>query len=153
MTDRDGRTSTGAAAQAPGSIMTRYIKVDSAAPSPATARYSHAVEANGFLFITGQLPIDPQDPNAPVPLTIKAQAELVFRNLVLIAEASGYGLSDTVFARIYLTHFEEDYEALNAVFHAHFSDNERMPGRTTVGVAKLGRNARIEIDLTLARPS
>jgi reactive intermediate/imine deaminase len=131
--------------------MTRYIKVDMAAPSPRTARYSHAVEAGGLLFITGQLPVDPEDPGAPVPLTIGAQAELVFRNLILIAEASGYTLSDTVFARIYLTHFDEDYEALNEVFHRHFSDNERLPGRTTVGVAKLGRNARVEIDLTLAK--
>lgn len=132
--------------------MTRYIKVDAAAPSPRTARYSHAVEAAGLLFITGQLPVDPGDPGAPLPLTISAQADLVFRNLVLIAEAAGYRLADTVFARIYLTHFEEDYETFNEVYHWHFSDDARLPGRTTVGVAKLGRNARVEVDLTLAKP-
>lgn len=131
--------------------MNSYFKVDSAAPSPRSARYSHAVEANGFLFITGQLPVDPEDPNAPLPQTISAQADLVFRNLTLIAEAAGYALSDTVFARIYLAHFDEDYEAFNEVFHWHFRDDDRLPGRTTVGVAKLGRNARVEIDLTLAR--
>lgn len=132
--------------------MTRYIKVDTAAPSPKTARYSHAVEAGGLLFVTGQLPVDPDNPGAQVPLTIGAQADLVFRNLILIADASGYSLSDTVFARIYLTHFYEDYEAFNEVFHRHFNDDTRQPGRTTVGVAKLGRNARVEIDLTLAKP-
>jgi len=131
--------------------MHRYLKVDSAAPSPRSARYSHAVEANGFLFITGQLPVDPEDPNAPLPLTIGSQADLVFRNLTLIAEAAGYSLSDTVFARIYLTHFEEDYEAFSEVFHWHFRADDRLPGRTTVGVAKLGRDARVEVDLTLAR--
>ncbi|MGV3549251.1 RidA family protein [Rhizobium sp.] len=131
--------------------MPRYIKVASAAPSPHSARYSHAVEANGFLFITGQLPVDPADPDAPLPSTIRAQADVVFRNLILIAEASGYSLSDTVFARIYLSHFDEDYEGFNQVYHWHFDDDARMPGRTTVGVATLGRNARVEIDLTLAR--
>lgn len=130
--------------------MTRHIKVDAAAPSPKTARYSHAVEAGGLLFITGQLPIDPDNPEAPLPLSIGAQTELVFRNLILIAEASGYTLADTVFARIYLSHFNEDYEGLNAVFHRHFHDPDRLPGRTTVGVAKLGRDARVEIELILA---
>jgi 2-iminobutanoate/2-iminopropanoate deaminase len=132
-------------------IMTRYFKVDAAAPSPRSARYSHAVEAGGLLFITGQLPVDPADPGAPVPSTIGAQADLVFRNLALIAEAAGYSLADTVFARIYLTHFDEDYETFNDVFHRYLSDDDRLPGRTTVGVAKLGRNARVEIDLTLAK--
>ena len=131
--------------------MTRYIKVDAAAPSPKTARYSHAVETGGQLFITGQLPIDPEHPDAPLPLSIGAQTELVFRNLIVIAEASGYTLADTVFARIYLSRFEEDYEGLNAVFHRHFDDSSRLPGRTTVGVAKLGRDARVEIELILAR--
>lgn len=98
------------------------------------------------------MPVDPGDPGAPLPLTISAQADLVFRNLVLIAEAAGYRLADTVFARIYLTHFEEDYETFNEVYHWHFSDDARLPGRTTVGVAKLGRNARVEVDLTLAKP-
>lgn len=133
--------------------MTRYIKVARAAPAPRTARYSHAVETGGLLFITGQLPVDPEDPGAPVPLTIAAQADLVFRNLILIAEDAGYRLADTVFARIYLTHFDEDYEALNEVFHWHFGDPDRLPARTTIGVARLGRNARVEIDLTLARSS
>lgn len=131
--------------------MTRYIKVEAAAPSPKTAHYSHAVETGGLLFITGQLPVDPEHPDAPLPLSIGAQTELVFRNLILITEASGYKLADTVFARIYLSHFNEDYEGLNAVFHRHFGDNDRLPSRTTVGVAKLGRDARVEIELILAR--
>ena len=131
--------------------MTRYIKTDIAAPPPRSARYSHAVEANGFLFVTGQLPIDPENPDADLPAAIEAQAELVFRNLISIVEASGYTLFDTVFARIYLSHFERDYEGLNAVYHRYFTDETALPARTTVGVAKLGRDALVEIDLTLAR--
>jgi reactive intermediate/imine deaminase len=131
--------------------MTRYIKTDTAAPPPKTARYSHAVEANGFVFVTGQLPIDPAKPDAALPASIEEQADLVFHNLIAIVEASGYTLSDTVFARIYLSHFERDYAGLNAVYDRYFDDDDALPGRTTVGVAKLGRDALVEIDLTLAR--
>ncbi|AVA23719.1 RidA family protein [Rhizobium sp. NXC24] len=131
--------------------MTRYIKTDTAAPPPRTARYSHAVEANGFLFVTGQLPIDPDNPEGPLPSSIEEQTELVFRNLSLIVEASGYALSDTVFARIYLSHFERDYAGLNSIYHRYLTDENALPARTTVGVARLGRDALVEIDLTLAR--
>ena len=131
--------------------MTRYISVDNAAPPPETARYSHAVEAGGFLFVTGQLPVDPDRPDAPLPETIEEQAELVFRNLAIIAEASGYTLSDAIFARIYLSEFDRDYAGLNAVYHRYFPSPRNLPGRTTVGVARLGRDALVEIDLTLAR--
>ena len=131
--------------------MTRYIRVSDAAPSPKTARYSHAVEAGGLLHVTGQLPVDPGDPEAPPPPTIEAQTELVFRNLRIIVEACGYALSEAVFARIYLADFARDYTGMNTVFHRHFDDDEAMPGRTTVGVAKLGRGALVEIDLILGR--
>jgi len=138
----------GAIAQ--GREMTRNIKVDGAAPPPATARYAHAVKAAGLLLVTGQLPIDPDNPAADLPASIEAQTELVFRNLIAIVEASGHTLADTVFARIYLSHFDRDYAGFNAVYHRHFNDDDRMPGRTTVGVAALGRAALLEIDLTLA---
>lgn len=131
--------------------MTRYIEVRTAAPPPRTARYSHAVEANGFLYVTGQLPVDPDHPDAELPGTIEAQTELVFRNLILVVEASGYTLSDTIFVRIYLSDFDNDYVGLNTVYHRYFADDATLPGRTTVGVAKLGRDALVEIDLTLAR--
>lgn len=131
--------------------MTRYIKVDQAAPPPETARYSHAVEAGGVLYVTGQLPIDPDQPDAALPAMIEAQTELVFRNLIAIVEAAGYSLRDTVFARIYLSNFDRDYVGLNAVYHRYFDDDAALPGRTTVGVAKLGRDALVEIDLTLVR--
>ena len=131
--------------------MARYIKVDVAAPPPRTARYSHAVEARGMLYVTGQLPIDPERPDAPLPPTIEAQTELAFRNLMLIVEAAGYSLADTVFARIFLSDFNRDYAGLNTVYHRYFDDDGRMPARTTVGVAALGRGALVEIDLILER--
>lgn len=131
----------------------RYVTVPDAAPAPASARYSHCVEAGGFLYVTGQLPVNPDDPAAPPPDGVTAQAELAFENLCRIVAHTGYALSDTVFARIYLRDFEKDYAAFNAVYHRFFSDPGRMPGRTTVGVAKLGRDALVEIDLVLHRSS
>ncbi len=131
--------------------MPRYIKVAGAAPSPKTVRYSHAVEAGGLLHVTGQLPIDPDNPDAPLPPSIEEQTELAFRNLDLIVRAGGYSLSNTAFVRIFLTEFERDFAGMNSVYHRYFNDDGRMPGRTTVGVAKLGRNALVEIDLVVER--
>lgn len=131
--------------------MARYIKVDAAAPPPRTARYSHAVEAGGMLYVTGQLPINPEQPDAPLQPSIEAQTELAFRNLTLIVEAAGYSLADTVFARIFLSDFNRDYAGLNTIYHRYFDDDAHMPARTTVGVATLGRGALVEIDLILER--
>ena len=129
--------------------MTRYIKVPEAAPAPASARYSHAVEAGGFLYVTGQLPIDPDNPTGALPGSIEEQTELAFVNLTRIVEAAGYRLRDAVFVRIYLLEFDRDYVGMNTVYHRYFADDSTMPGRTTVGVAKLGRGALVEIDMVL----
>lgn len=129
----------------------RRFFVPDAAPPPETARYAHAVEVGDLLHVTGQLPIDPDDPGAPLPASIEAQTALVFANLLRILDAAGYRLQDTVFARIYLSHFARDYSGLNAVYHQHFSDDRHLPARTTVGVAALGRDALVEIDLVVAR--
>ncbi|MFK8251871.1 RidA family protein [Ancylobacter terrae] len=131
--------------------MARYITTPDAAPPPKTARYSHAVEAGGMLYVTGQLPIDPDRPEALLPDSIEAQAELSFRNLARIAASAGYALSDAVFVRIYLADFDRDYVGLNTVYHRYFNDDSRMPGRTTVGVARLGRGALVEIEMVLER--
>ena len=125
--------------------------VPDAAPPPQTARYAHAVEAGGLLHVTGQLPIDPDRPQGPLPDTIEGQTELVFLNLRRILNAAGYRLEDTVFARIYLSHFARDYAGLNAVYHRHFSEDDHLPARTTVGVAALGRDTLVEIDLVVAK--
>lgn len=129
--------------------MKRHITAEGAAPSPQTARYSHAVEVGGWLYVTGQLPVNPDDPAGPLPEGIVAQTEMSFRNLEIILGASGYSFSDTVFARIFLAEFDRDYALMNSVFHRYFDDDASMPSRTTVGVAKLGRDALVEIDLVL----
>ncbi|MGF1594483.1 MAG: RidA family protein [Kiloniellaceae bacterium] len=129
----------------------KHLNAPDAAPAPPGARYSHAVMAGPFLYVTGQLPADPDDMAAPLPEGIEAQTRLVFKNLRRIVAHCGYALADTVFARVYLTDFKADYPGMNAVYGEFFADAATLPGRTTVGVTALARDARVEIDLVLYR--
>jgi 2-iminobutanoate/2-iminopropanoate deaminase len=131
--------------------MIKRHRVAAAPPPPAGVRYHHATEADGWLYVTGQLPTDPRAPSAPFSAGIAAQAEQTIKNLKTIVEAAGFGFSDTVFVRIYLTHFERDFDGFNVVYHRYFTDDEHVPSRTTIGVAKLGRDALVEVDLVLYR--
>ena len=128
-----------------------HLTVPNAAPAPPSAKYSHAVRAGPFLYVTGQLPVDPDDPAAALPAGIAAQTRLSFKNLERILAHAGFDFADTVFARIYLADFKRDYAGMNAVFFEYFPDEARLPGRTTVGVAALARDALVEIDLVLYR--
>ncbi|MFM0736377.1 RidA family protein [Paraburkholderia xenovorans] len=122
--------------------------VPDASPPPPSSLYSHAVEAAGWLYVTGQLPSDPDAPEADLPSGIEAQAELCFKNLSRILAHTGYVYDDTVFVRIYLSEFDRDFAAFNTVYARYFrQDGLRLPSRTTIGVAKLGRGALVEIDL------
>lgn len=125
--------------------------VAKAPPPPKGVKYHHATEADGWLHVTGQLPTDPASPASPLPEGIEAQTGQTFRNLITIVEATGYTLADTVFVRIYLSNFERDYDGLNRAYYRVFTDDAQVPSRTTVGVAKLGRDALVEIDLVLHR--
>jgi 2-iminobutanoate/2-iminopropanoate deaminase len=131
--------------------MIKRHHVAAAPPPPVGVRYHHATEADGWLYVTGQLPTDPRAPSAPFSAGIAAQAEQTIKNLDTIVEAAGFAFSDTVFARIYLTHFERDFDGFNVVYHRYFADDEHVPSRTTIGVAKLGRDALVEVDLVLYR--
>jgi 2-iminobutanoate/2-iminopropanoate deaminase len=119
-------------------------------PRPV-APFSHAVEAGGFVFVTGQMPTDPAAPDAPLPEGIEAQTRRVIENLKIVLGGVGLGLEHVVMARIYLTHFERDYEGLNALWPGFWSEG-RLPARTTVGVTALAVGALVEIDLVAKRP-
>jgi reactive intermediate/imine deaminase len=120
------------------------------APTPV-APFSHASEINGWVFVTGQLPIDTRDETAPLPPDIEGQTRLTFDNLMAVLRGIGLGLEDVVIARCYLTHFYEDYEPFNRVYAEYFPA-ERRPARTCVGVTGLARRARVEIDFIAHRP-
>lgn len=118
------------------------------APTPV-APFSHAVATDGWLFVTGQMPTDPADDGAPLPEGIEAQTRRVLDNLKLVLAGTGSGLQDVVFARVYLTRFERDYQVMNAIYRSYFPAG-KLPARTCIGVTGLARGALVEIDL-LAR--
>ncbi|KKB76924.1 endoribonuclease L-PSP [Devosia soli] len=119
-------------------------------PRPV-APFSHATEVNGFVFVTGQMPTDPTAPDAPLPEGIEAQTRRVVENLKVVLGGIGLTLADVTMARIYLTEFERDYAALNALWPSFFAPG-KLPARTTVGVTALAVGALVEIDLVARRP-
>ena len=120
------------------------------APDPV-APFSHAVEADGWVFVTGQMPFSGTSIDDPYPEGIQAQTRQVMKNLQTVLGGCGLGLADVLSARVYLTHFDEDYAAMNAVYASYFATGRR-PARTCIGVTGLARGARVEIDLVARRP-
>ena len=98
--------------------MIEFLMV-SAAPKPV-APFSHATSTEGWLFVTGQIPTDPDDDAAPLPEGIEAQTRRVIENLKRVLVGVGSGLDRVVAARVYLTHFERDYAAMNDVYRSLF---------------------------------
>jgi reactive intermediate/imine deaminase len=119
------------------------------APTPV-APFSHAVEVDGWIFLTGQMPTDPNDDSAPLPSGIEAQTRRVVDNLILVLEGAGLGLEHVVAARVFLTQFKRDYAPMNDVYRSYFQP-DRLPARTCVGVTALARGALVEIDLIARR--
>lgn len=120
-------------------------------PRPV-APFSHAVEVDGWVFVTGQMPTDPAAPDAPLVEGIEAQTRRVVENLRVVLGGIGLGLEHVTMARIYLTQFERDYAALNELWLSFFEAG-KLPARTTVGVTALAVGALVEIDLVVKRPA
>jgi|TARA_A100001391_G_scaffold76566_2_gene49564 reactive intermediate/imine deaminase len=118
-------------------------------PRPV-APFSHAVEADGWVFVTGQMPTDPDAPDAPLPEGIEAQTRRVMDNLGIVLGGIGLSLENITMARIYLTQFERDYAQMNATYLTYFEAG-KLPARTTIGVTGLAVGALVEIDLIARR--
>jgi 2-iminobutanoate/2-iminopropanoate deaminase len=109
----------------------------------AIGPYSQAIKVSGFVFASGQIPIDPQTGQF-IPGGIKEQTEQVLKNLSAVLEAAGSGLDRVVKTTVYLADIEE-FAAMNEVY-ARFFTNE-PPARATIQAAGLPRNARVEIEV------
>ena len=118
-------------------------------PKPV-APFSHAVETDGFVFVTGQMPDRPETPGV-LPDGIVAQTHAVMANLKLVLSGLGLTFAHIAMARIYLTRFKEDYVAMNETYRSYFAA-DRLPARTCVGVTGLAYDALIEMDLVCRRP-
>jgi 2-iminobutanoate/2-iminopropanoate deaminase len=119
-------------------------------PKPV-APFSHAVETDGFVLITGQMPDTPDAPGV-LPDGIVAQTHAVMANLKKVLTGTGLGFEHVAMARIYLTEFKRDYAAMNETYRSYFAA-DRLPARTCVGVTGLAYDALIEIDLIARRPA
>jgi reactive intermediate/imine deaminase len=115
------------------------------------APFSHAVETDGWVLLTGQMPTDPEAPDALLPDGIEAQTVRVIENLKLVLAGVGLGLEHVAQCRCYLTEFERDYAAFNETYRRFFPA-DRLPARTTVGVTALAVGALVEIDMVARRP-
>jgi 2-iminobutanoate/2-iminopropanoate deaminase len=109
----------------------------------AIGPYSQAVKANGLVFLSGQIPLDPETMQT-VEGGIEAQTRRVFQNLKAVLEAAGTSFDRVVRATVYLADMN-DFAAMNEVY-AEFL-GEVKPARSTVQAARLPRDARVEIDL------
>jgi 2-iminobutanoate/2-iminopropanoate deaminase len=112
-----------------------------AAPA-AIGPYSQAIRAGEFLFVSGQIPLDPAT-GAVVGADVRAQTRRVLDNLRAIVEAAGATLGLVVKTTVYLADMS-DFPALNEEYGRYFG--EPAPARVTVQVARLPRDARVEID-------
>jgi 2-iminobutanoate/2-iminopropanoate deaminase len=121
------------------------------APDPV-APFSHAVEADGWVFLTGQMPFPGTSLDEPYPEGIEAQTHQVIANLEAVLRGIGLGLGDVVSARVFLARFDEDYARMNAAYASHFAEGRR-PARTCVGVTALAKGARVEIEFVARRPA
>jgi 2-iminobutanoate/2-iminopropanoate deaminase len=119
------------------------------APDPV-APFSHAVEVDGWVFVTGQMPFTGTSATSPYPEGIEAQTRQVMENLKRVLSGCELDLENVVAARVFLTRFEQDYEAMNRVYAQYFAAGMR-PARTCVGVTALARGALVEIDFIARR--
>lgn len=113
----------------------------------AIGPYSQAVSADGWLFTSGQVGLDPATGEL-VPGGFEAQARRVFENLGAVLTAAGCGFGDVVKATVYLADMA-DFATLNGIYAEAFGDHR--PARSTVQAAALPKGARVEIDLVARR--
>ena len=120
--------------------MLQTIQTDKA--PKAVGPYSQAVSANGFIFLSGQIPLDPKSGQL-VAGSIGEQTRQVLTNLSHVLAEAGSSLSKVVRTTVYLKDMK-DFEEMNAVYSEFFQ--ETKPARATIAVAALPKNANIEID-------
>jgi 2-iminobutanoate/2-iminopropanoate deaminase len=120
--------------------MARSIIVTDQAPA-AIGPYSQATVAGGFVFCSGQIPLDLKGQVAEGDITV--QTEQVLKNLKALLEASGSSLGQVMKTTVFLADMN-DFAAMNAVYSQYFTQSP--PARSTIQVARLPRDVRVEIE-------
>jgi 2-iminobutanoate/2-iminopropanoate deaminase len=119
----------------------REIIETRAAPDPI-GPYSQAIRSNGFIFISGQIPVQP-DTGRMVQGNIEAQTHQVMKNLAAILQAAGSGLNKVVKTTVFLLNLD-DFPEFNRIYGEYFGDSR--PARATVQVPRLPKEALLEIE-------
>lgn len=108
----------------------------------AIGPYSQAIEAGGVLYVSGQLPVDPV--TGVIPESISEQTEQTLKNIGSILSAAGYSFDNVVKSTVLLADMD-DFAAMNEVYSRFYKG--QMPARVCYQVAKLPKNAKVEIDV------
>lgn len=106
--------------------------------------YSHAIASDPFLYCSGQVPIDPAKPMAPLPEDIRGQTTRVLENIRILLAARGLDFRHVVKSTVFMTNLAE-FEGMNEVYAAFFP--APYPARSTVQVSALPRGAKVEIEV------
>ena len=123
-------------------------KVISTANAPqAIGPYSQAIEAGGFVFVSGQIPLIPATGEL-VEGSVEVQTARVLENLKAILEAAGSSLENVIKTTVYITNMD-DFTKVNGIYGQYFQENP--PARVCVEVGKLPKGALVEIDVIAAR--
>jgi 2-iminobutanoate/2-iminopropanoate deaminase len=128
--------------------MTIRTVVQADAAPKAIGPYSQAIKANGFVFLSGQTPIDPATGDL-VAGGVTEQTQQVMKNLISVLTAAGTDLKHVVRSGVFLKNMN-DFAAMNAVYSSYFSENP--PARSTVEVARLPKDCLVEIEMIALLP-
>ncbi|MDF7670524.1 RidA family protein [Orbaceae bacterium ESL0721] len=127
--------------------MAKIVNTDQA--PAAIGPYVQAVDLGNTLFASGQLPIDPV--SGEMPLNIEDQARQSLANVKAIVTSAGYSVNNIIKTTVFLKDLN-DFAAVNAVYEAFFKDNNApFPARSCVQVAKLPKDASIEVEVIAAK--
>lgn len=119
--------------------MIEKIKTENA--PAAIGPYSQGIKAGGFVFTSGQIPVNPAD--STIPQTAEKQAEQVFENLKHVLEAAGSGMGNVVKTTVFIKNMS-DFAQINAVYEKYF--RKPYPARSCVEVAALPKGVLIEAE-------
>ena len=126
--------------------MATLEQVHSNTAPAAIGPYSQAIKAGPLVFLSGQIPLDPQSMEI-ISDDVVEQTHQVFKNLIAVAEAAGGSLSNAAKLTIYVTDLG-DFAVINQIMAEYFS--KPYPARATIQVSALPKGARVEIDAVLA---
>jgi 2-iminobutanoate/2-iminopropanoate deaminase len=123
--------------------MSKLSLVQTAAAPAAIGPYSQGIVVNGLFFSAGQIPLDPETGDL-IEGDVKAQTDRVLQNLGAVLDAAGSSFAQVVKTTVFLRDMD-DFAAMNEVYARVFADHR--PARSAVQVARLPRDARVEIEL------